>query len=73
MIATETKIQVIESELRSLERQEYQYELQCKAFKATGQEDMLEHRTELLVQTKAKIDFYNQEMEKLKPKKDEDK
>ena len=65
-ITNETKKQIIESELAALQRQEYQLELQCRAFKATDQEDQLEVRTQMLVKTKAQIDFYEKELKGLK-------
>lgn len=65
-ISAKDKQSVIESELKSLYRQQYQLELAVKVLKKTEQENKLESRTEMLIQTEAMIDAYEDELEQLK-------
>lgn len=69
MISQRDKIQIIKSEIAALERQKYQLELQCKVFKKTGQEQRLESASNMLVETEAQIDFYQEELKNIEKQK----
>lgn len=64
-ISKKDKKSVIESELKSLYRQQYQLELAVKVLKKTEQENQLEARTNMLIKTEAMIDAYEEELEQL--------
>ncbi|MDR9419465.1 hypothetical protein [Gracilimonas sp.] len=64
-ISNKDKKSVIESELKSLYRQQYQLELAVKVLKKTEQENQLEARTNMLIKTEAMIDAYEEELEQI--------
>lgn len=62
MVSAQSKIRIINTEINALEEQRYQFELQCRVFKKTGQTRLLEDRTEMLVTTENQIDLMKEEL-----------
>jgi hypothetical protein len=69
MISNKEKRQIIESELKALERQKYQLEIACRVFKKTEQNQQLESRTATLIKTEQMIDEYKSELESISNEK----